>query len=42
MILARDRALLIATDIDGTLLDHDAQLPFPAKAWRQAIDQQAR
>ncbi len=39
MILARDRALLIATDIDGTLLDHDAQLPFPAKAWRQAIDQ---
>jgi len=39
MKLARDRALLIATDIDGTLLDHDAQLPFPAHAWRQAIQQ---
>ncbi len=37
MIVTRDRALLIATDIDGTLLDHDAQLPFRADTWRRAI-----
>ncbi|QJR36591.1 HAD hydrolase family protein [Gemmatimonas groenlandica] len=37
MRLARDRALLIATDIDGTLLDHDAQLPFRADVWRHEI-----
>ncbi|WP_411282288.1 HAD hydrolase family protein [Gemmatimonas sp.] len=41
MKLTSDRALLIATDIDGTLLDHDAQLPFPAHAWRIAIQQLA-
>lgn len=37
MRLTPDRALLIATDIDGTLLDHDAQLPFPADTWRREI-----
>ncbi len=39
MKITRDRALLIATDIDGTLLDHDAQLPFPAHTWRHEIQQ---
>lgn len=36
-MLARDRALLIATDIDGTLLDDNAQLPFHAEAWRSEM-----
>ena len=35
--LPRERTLLIATDIDGTLLDHDAQLPFRADVWRREI-----
>ncbi len=39
MKITPDRSLLIATDIDGTLLDHDAQLPVPAHAWRHAIEQ---
>ncbi len=33
-MLEPNRAVLIATDIDGTLLDHDAQLPFRADTWR--------
>lgn len=37
-MLPHDRALLIATDIDGTLLDDHAQLPFPAGAWRREIE----
>ncbi len=37
-MLPHDRALLIATDIDGTLIDDDAQLPFPAEAWRREIE----
>ena len=37
MIITRDRTLLIATDIDGTLLDDHAQLPFRAIDWRAAI-----
>jgi len=37
LMLPHDRALLIATDVDGTLLDHHAQLPFPARAWRREI-----
>ncbi len=31
------RSLLIATDIDGTLLDDDGRLPFSADAWRRAL-----
>ena len=37
-MLVRDRALLIATDIDGTLLDDNAQMPFSAHAWRREIE----
>jgi len=37
MKLTRNSVLVIATDIDGTLLDHDARLPFPAPEWRKAI-----
>jgi mannosyl-3-phosphoglycerate phosphatase len=37
-MLPHGRALLIATDIDGTLLDDNARLPVPAGAWRREIE----
>ncbi len=36
-MLSRHGALLIATDIDGTLLDDDARLPYGAPEWHRAL-----
>jgi mannosyl-3-phosphoglycerate phosphatase len=36
-MLSSHSALLIATDIDGTLLDGEARLPYGAPEWRRAI-----